>query len=302
MRREGIRPSISVGGTPKSVYTLSPMSAPRAMALSLALILTPAHAPHAGLPPELDRVRVSETSRLGRLYALSPAIAEAPIEASLFQGPAEATPPGWQGLPAFAAGAAQPALGRLVVHAGRTGRYPFGDAAQTLRHEISHVLLFRALGFEPPRWLDEGLAMRAGAEWGSPDSGYLAIAIFQVSKGTLTLDGLEADFTGGETAGRRSYALARGFVRDLFRSDGEVTAFVLEARRERDVDRAFVDRFGVAPGQAFRAWARNLPWWGEWFVVLGSPGLLWGIVVLLFLGAVIASIRRRRKLYEQLPD
>lgn len=256
----------------------------------------------AALPPELEGVRASETARLAKLYAIPAAAASAPVEATLFEGPAETTPPGWQGLPPFAAGAAQPQSGRLVVHAGRTGRYPFGDAAQTLRHELSHILLYRALGFEPPRWLDEGLAMRAGSEWGSPDSGYLAIAIFQVSRGRLTLDGLERDFYGGETATRRSYALARGFVRDLFPSDSEVTAFVLEARREGGAERAFVMRFGVGPGTAFRAWARDLPWWGEWLVVLGSPGLLWGIVALLFLAAVVASVRRRRRVYEQLPD
>lgn len=276
-------------------------SAPRAACL-LILVLLAGIPALAGLPPELESVRVTETERLGLLYALPKEVAALPVDITIFQGPAETAPPGWLLLPPFAAGAAEPRLGRLVVHAGRTGRYPFGDAAQTLRHELSHVLLFRALGFEPPRWLDEGLAMRAGAEWGSPDSGYLAIAIFQVSRGSLTLEGLERDFSGGEVATRRSYALARGFVRDLFRTKGDITGYVLEARREQDAERAFVDRFGVAPGSAFRAWARDLPWWGEWVVVLGSSGLLWGIVALLFLAAVVASVRRHRKAYEQLPD
>jgi hypothetical protein len=268
----------------------------------LALTLLATTPVSAALPPELEAARLAETARLAALYSIPSAVANGPMEATLFEGPPQSTPPGWIGLPPFAAGAAQPRLGRLVVHAGRTGRYPFGDTAQTLRHELSHLLLFRSLGFEPPRWLDEGLAMRAGAEWGPTDSGYLAIAIFQVSRGALTLEGLERDFSGGETATRRSYALARGFVRDLFRSDADVRAFVLEARREGNAEGAFVDRFGVSPGSAFRTWARDLPWWGEWLVTLGSPGLLWGAMALLFLAAVWASVRRRRKVYEQLPD
>lgn len=266
----------------------------------LTVLLT-AGAP-AQLPPGLERIREAETVRLAALYALPPELARAPMDVRFFQGPAGETPPGWSGLPPFAAGAAQPSSGRLVVHGGRTGRYPFGDDAQTLRHELSHVLLHRSLGYQPPRWLDEGLAMRAGSEWGAADSGFLGLALFRAARGTLTLEELERDFVGGEVGTRRSYAVARGFVRDLFPTDREVTAFVLDARQTGSPEATFLRRFGVTPQSAFRVWARDLPWWGEWLVFLGSPGLLWGVVVLLFLAAVVASIRRKRKLYEQLPD
>ena len=274
---------------------------PRALTLTLSALLA-VSCLSAQVPQGMEAVRAESLRRLGTLYALPPEVARAPMEVTLFAGPAGATPPGWAGLPPFAAGAAQPALGRLVVHAGRSGRYPFGDSAQTLRHELSHVLLYRSLGYEPPRWFDEGLAMRAGSEWGAPDSGFLGLALFRAARGTLTLEELDRDFVGGEVATRRSYAVARGFVRDLFPTDREVTAFLVEARNSRSIEATFLRRFGVSTDHAFRTWARDLPWWGEWLVFLGSPGLLWGLVLLLFIAAVIASIRRRRRVYEQLPD
>lgn len=283
-------------------YTCAMKRMPPGALAPILLALLSASPVLARLPSGLERTREAETVRLGTLYALPADVAQAPVEASLFEGPSGEPPPGWSGLPEFAAGAAQPALGRLVVHGGRTGRYPFGDTAQTLRHELSHVLLYRSLGYEPPRWLDEGLAMRAGSEWGAPDSGFLGLALFRAARGTMTLNDLERDFAGGEGAARRSYAVARGFVRDLFPTDREVTAFVLDARRTGSPDASFLRRFGVTPQSAFRVWARDLPWWGEWLVFLGSPGLLWGLVVVLFLAASVASIRRRRKAYEQLPD
>ena len=70
-------------------------------------------------------------------------------------------PPGWEGVPEWAAGVARPAESRILVVRSRTGRFPFGDVAQTLGHELSHVYLARTLGFSPPRWLDEGLAESA---------------------------------------------------------------------------------------------------------------------------------------------
>jgi MYXO-CTERM domain-containing protein len=88
----------------------------------------------------------------------------------------------------------------------------------------------------------------------------------------------------------------------LFKTDGDLTGFLLEARRDRSVDLAFVRRFGLTPDAAFKRWAENLPWWGEWVVALSSPNVLWTAVLGLFLLAVLAGWRRRRRKYEALDD
>jgi hypothetical protein len=255
----------------------------------------------SGFPPELKDVANESRGRLCALYSVSPELCAAPISVQ-FAATTAQIPEEWRAVPVYAAGLASPPSSRILIVLSRCGPYPFGDPEQTLRHELSHVLLYRSLGFEPPRWLDEGLAMRAAGEWGFSDEVYAAMALPSVARGRWKLDRVEGDFAGGESDVRRSYALAKGFVRDLFKDDAGVTQFLLEARQDRSVKKAFVARFGVTPDAAFSAWARNLPWWGEWLVVLTSPSILWLAVTLLAVLAFLAAIRRRRIKYEQLPD
>ncbi|MEW5764337.1 MAG: hypothetical protein ACOYXN_12265 [Acidobacteriota bacterium] len=252
-------------------------------------------------PREYERVFLEARARLEGLYGVPPALRGAPIRVTVAAVPGE-LPAEWAGLPSFAAGAAVEEEGRIVVILSRCGRYPFGDGRQTLVHEVSHVALYRALGKRPPRWFDEGLAMRASGEWDLRDEWNAALALRDVARGRWRIAQMEEDFAQGEGAVRRSYALAKGFVRDLFKDDASLRLFLDEARRMGSVDAAFAVTFGMPPDAAFRAWAKNLPWWGEWVVVLSSPGLLWTGVLLLFFAAVAAAYRRRRRKYEALPD
>lgn len=261
--------------------------------------LLAAQAPVA--PPDL-RVQMDQArAGLCVLFGVPDNACAAPVAVQIAATPEEAAPR-WPGLPSYAAGAAEPAAGRLVVVLSRCGPYPFGDAGQTLKHELSHVLLPRALGFSPPRWFDEGLAMRVSAEWSLRDEWFAALALPSVAHGSWRLERVEADFAGGESDVRRSYALAKGFVRDLFKDDADLQAFLAEVRRDGSVDMAFRLRFGTSPDGAFRNWAKHLPWWGGWVVALSSPDILWLVVVVLFLMAAFAAWRRRRKKYQELED
>ncbi len=271
-----------------------------ALTLLLALALSgPLSAQDGGLPDDLRAEADQARGGLCALYDVQPGDCAAPIAVRLAALPSD-LPPDWAGLPTFAAGAADEPAGRILILLSRCGAYPFGDARQTLRHELSHVLLYRGLGFRPPRWLDEGLAMRAGNEWSFSDEVYSALALPAVARGSWRLERVEADFAGGEGSVRRSYALAKGFVRDLFKNDEDVRAFVKEVRRDRNVELAFLARFGMRPDAAFSAWAKNLPWWGEWLVFLTSPSSLWTLVLALFIRAAFAAWRRRRRLSAQL--
>lgn len=250
------------------------------------------------LPQDLEDVLSQARARLCQVYQVPQEACGLPIEVRIAQaGQAESS-----GLPGFAAGAADPRVGLIVLVPSKCGGYPFGDVPQTLRHEVSHVLLFRSLGYSPPRWLDEGLAMRAAGEWGLADEVYSVLALHAVARGNWRLEKVEADFQAGEGSVRRSYALARGFVRALFPRDDEVTDFLLDARRLRSVDKAFGVRFGMPPEQAFQAWAKNLPWWGEWLVAASAPGVLWTLVTALFIAAAVAAYVRRKRRFEELPD
>lgn len=251
----------------------------------------------ADLQMEVDRSRAG----LCTLYHIERQACEAPIGVQLAATPEEAAS-AWPNLPSYAAGAANPEASRMVVILSRCGQYPYGDAVQTAKHELSHVLLRRSLGFAPPRWFDEGLAMRASAEWGFRDEWFAASALPAVARGSWRLDRVEADFAGGEGQVRRSYALAKGFVRDIFKSDWELLAFLEEARRDGSVEAAFRMRFGTSPDGAFKNWAKNLPWWGQWVVALSQPEMLWLWVLALFLLAAAAAWRRHRRKYRELDD
>ena len=259
-------------------------------------------APPPGPPPDLAPFLNAERQRLCRLYDVSPQACAAPIAVQVVATREDLGPEKARFVPPYAAGVAQPARSWMAVILSRCGPYPFGDERQTLTHELSHVLLYRSLGFEPPRWFDEGLAMRVSGDWSGADDLWTALALPAVDRGSWRLQRVEADFAGGESQVRRSYALSKGFLRDLFKSDADLAAFLQEARQLRSVDGAFRLRFGETPERAFTYWAKDLPWWGEWVVFLTSPGTLWTAVLLLFLLAVAVAIRRRRLKFEQLPD
>jgi len=276
-----------------------------AVSLFVCLIVL-LHLPLWAAAAEGDRgsLRASERASveyLCHLYAIPPRICSRPISVTVARD-VNHIPRHWRGFPSYAAGEARPWEGSILIVLSRCRAYPFGNPEQTLRHELSHVLLFRALGFPSPRWLDEGLAMRAGGDWSWQDRFFAVLALPSVANGKWKLSRVERDFRGGEGSVRRSYALAKGFVRDTFPRDEDVTAFVLDARRLRSVDRAFISRFGVSPDRAFREWARNLPWWGEWISWLSSTAILWIVITLLFLLAFVVAVRRRRKKYLSLPD
>ena len=270
-------------------------------AVLLFLVAPQLPAPGHLADPALRRELEESRALLCGIYDVSPEACAAPVDI-VIAAPGAGPPPGWGGLPPYAAGAADPGAGRVVIFPERCGRYPFGSPAQTLRHELSHVLLRRSLGFAAPRWFDEGLAMRVSGEWGASDEMFSALALHAVARGRWDLAKVDRDFAGGEGQVRRSYALAKAFVRDLFPSNADLKGFLVEARAQGSVDRAFLRRFGRSPDDLFRAWAKNLPWWGEWVVWLSQPVVLWGVVTVLFVTAFLAALRRRRRKYEALPD
>jgi hypothetical protein len=268
---------------------------------AILILLVPAVPLVAGeLPPDLEQVRVETVRRLGRLYGMDEESLREPIDVTRADPGDDAFRP-WRGIPPYAAGAALEEAGALIIVPSRTGEYPFGDEGQTLRHELSHVLLYRALGFRPPRWFDEGLAMRAGGEWGVEDEWYLAFALPRAARGEYALARVEADFREGETRVRRSYVLARAFTGDLFREEGDLAQFVREARLAGSVEGAFRSRFGADPETAFRRWARERPLWREWVLVLGSSRAVWTAGAFLFLAASLLAFIRRRRSYARLP-
>lgn len=232
--------------------------------------------------------------RLSLLYGLDPGVAGTGVVVELAPGNPPRVPPGWGSIPSFAAGLAEPAAGRILLVPSRMGHFPFGDAAQTLRHELSHVLLRRSLGFVPPRWFDEGLAMRISGEW----EGNLSVAALgSGGVGRLRLARIEEDFRAGESEVRRSYDLARGFVASLFPTGTDVTGFLIEARSRGSFNATFLLRFGETPEEAFDRWTSRMPFLLRLIAVVGTDALVFGAGAFLIpLGAWLVRGRKRERL------
>jgi len=204
-------------------------------------------------------------------------------------------PAEFSSIPDFAAGAADPETGEMFLFSSMTGSYPFGSMEQVYAHELSHIYLYRAAGFRVPRWFDEGVAMHLAGEWGGRDDLYLALALPGIARGNFSLSNLESDFSRGESSNRRSYAVSRAFVRDIFSYRGDLKEFIVLLREKRSFQSAFLSYFNMPPDTMFERWAKKLPWWGPLYSMVSSASSIWFFVVLLFLVASLVTLVKRRK-------
>jgi hypothetical protein len=196
-----------------------------------------------------------------------------------------------RGTPAYITGFARPD-GTIVLFPKRAPRYPSEGLPEVLRHEVAHVLLFRASrGGTLPRWFHEGVAMVAARPFGFEDRTRLALELF---RDDVSLHETEALFEKDERSVARAYTLAGAFVDELLDRYGHGLPAALA--------------HGVASGEPFEAvfervtgaplaleewrWRRSRRSWERWAVVATSSATLWaGITVL----AIVAIARRRRR-------
>jgi hypothetical protein len=210
--------------------------------------------------------------------------------------------------PAWVAGyASGTGGGWVVLLPARSPRYPSSSLAGVLRHEVAHVLIYRAAGGHPlPRWFDEGLAMIAAGDWGLNDRTRLALALIAAgapgaagssgtarAPGALALADLDRRFAGNPGEVETAYAVAGGFVHHLLAEHGaDAAARVLdEVGRGLPFEAAFARAVGRPLDEVEAAF-----WAGQsrerWLPLLTSPAVLWAGVTLLALLAIL--LRRRR--------
>lgn len=207
----------------------------------------------------------------------------------------DAIPQELMNVPKYVVGIAMVESGQIYIFNERTNSYPFGSLEQVYIHELSHIYLYRAIGFRVPRWFDEGLATKLSGEWSFTDEFYLALSLPKVALSDFELSKLEKDFKGYESSSRTSYALSQAFVKDLFINDLDLKNFIKDIKKENSFEKAFIKRFNLTPDNAFKLWAKRLPWWGPLFYFITSANTLWFFIVILFLIASVITIIRRLK-------
>jgi hypothetical protein len=196
--------------------------------------------------------------------------------------------------PSWAVAYADPPAGLVVVIPTRTPVWPDDGLPDVVRHEVAHVLTFRAAnGSTVPRWFHEGLAMAAGRERVIEDDLREALAILTGPRLRFAqVDGL---FQGGRSDVNRAYSLSSAFFGDLLARHG--TAFPRRVLRRVAEGTPFEEAFRSATGVAFRD--ETAAFWTSrrslerWLPIVTSTTAVWLGIVLLSAWAV-RVVRTRR--------
>jgi hypothetical protein len=262
--------------------------------LSLLLVLLTQLDVRIEAPPELSAARTRlesfdtkqmvEVMRLVGLRTPGP-----PIRVQLATDSSE-----WaQKVPTWIAGFALPASDTVVIFPSRSPSYPDRTLDDVLRHEVAHILIFRASSQRPlPRWFNEGLAMSAEREWRFRDQTQLFYEL--VSGARESLDTLNQLFQGTQSDQNRAYLLSGALVRGLLKDHGETAAGrILEnVASGSSFESAFTDVIGQSPAAADAEFWETHRVWTSWIPILFSQEVLWMAITVL---ALLAIQRRRRR-------
>jgi hypothetical protein len=185
----------------------------------------------------------------------------------------------------------------VVLFPARSPSYPDDSLEDVLRHELAHVLIWRAAGGRPvPRWFNEGLAMDVERERRFQDQTEL---LYQLVKGGETdLYRLDRLFTGTQNDQIRAYSIAGAFVHHVLQRYGSTAAeaILLRMRQGTPFEAAFLDTTGVSPSTAESQFWQHQRIWTSWIPILTSATTLWLAITLLALLAIYMRRRRNREI------
>lgn len=198
-------------------------------------------------------------------------------------------------MPRWVAGVAHSSTGEILI--ARHG--PDGDQTnleELLRHEMAHVVLYRALDGKPvPRWFNEGVAESVTGTISLSRAQTLATAVF--GPGVPRLDKLEAHFRGADGVDASvAYAAARdlvAYMREQENGDMKLRQVIGEVGRGHKFEAAVIKAYDVGLEELVAQWRAGLPGRFVWYPMVAGGGLPLALVAPL---VAVAWIRRRRVL------
>jgi hypothetical protein len=239
----------------------------------------------------LDRQRLADVARLLRIKDSGPVIHV--VLATENSDLAHGVPPWISG---YAVGESD----LVVLFPARSLSYPSDSLEDVLRHEVAHVLIWRASAGRPmPRWFNEGLAMAAERERQFRDQTEL---LYQLVTGSRTnLEELNRLFSGGQNDQNRAYALAGALVHDVLQRYGSAAGgeILVRVRGGAGFEAAFEDVTGLTPENMETEFWRRHRIWSTWVPIIGSSTTLWLAVTVLALLAIYRRQRRNREIEER---
>jgi hypothetical protein len=196
----------------------------------------------------------------------------------------------------FAAGASD----SVVLFPARSPSYPDDTLEDVLRHEVAHVLIWRASSGQPiPRWFNEGLAMAAERARRFGDQTQL---LYQLVTGSrTTLGDLNRLFSGKQEDQIRAYALAGAVVHDMLQRYGPAVCaeILMRVSHGAPFDAAFEGATGLTPDNMEAEFWHRQRIWITWVPIIASSTTLWLAVTMLAILAIYIRRRRNRAIEEQ---
>lgn len=192
------------------------------------------------------------------------------------------------------------AVGReslVVLFPSRSPVYPDDSLEDVLRHEIAHVLIDRAAGYQPvPRWFHEGLAVAAERAWGLRDRTRVLSSVILGSR--LDLTAVDRLFLADQGSQERAYVLAAAHVRDLMDEHGASTpaAILRGVAAGLPFDTAVVRATGGTIRDLEDLFWRRQRTWTVWVPLVTSSTTIWLVVM----GVAALAVRRRRRRAEEI--
>ena len=198
-------------------------------------------------------------------------------------------------VPEWGIGVAVPDRNRIVLIAAGADRNN-QSLRQILTHELSHIVLHRALkGMRPPRWLDEGLAMYLSHEWKLGRSVLVARALLFGS--LIPLEEIDRVNTFAHPQADLAYTesfLAVSFIVQRFGEDA-VQELIGELARSGDLDLAMGISLGMTYREFLRQWNNEIVRRFNWVSIISDPLVLWGFMLALFITVFLLKWRHSRR-------
>ena len=188
----------------------------------------------------------------------------------------------------------------VILLPARSPGYPDQTLEDVLRHEVAHVLVWRAAAGRPvPRWFDEGAAMEVERQRRWQDQTQLFFQL--MTGGQIDLQHIDRLFAGGQHDQTRAYALAGAFVHDVIRQHGPQTVknILMLVHSKAEFDTAFASVTGSPPSHADAEFWHRQRIWTSWIPIISSTAMLWLGVTLLALLAIYMRRRRNREIEKE---
>ncbi len=199
-------------------------------------------------------------------------------------------------IPEWGSGAADPSQAMIFLKSPRFSR-PEVDLRQVVHHELSHVLLWMAVGFHPvDRWFDEGLAQMESGEMGIRGGVLLARSL--LSGDIIWLDEVDEVLKFRREKAALAYGESRAAVDYLIASYGResIVGIIQAIRSGKTMDNALQSTIGVGFQDFQTDWYHAMKQKYRWYILLDFWVVFSVFLVILFITAFFVTRNRTRKI------